>query len=94
MDINFAEIGISALRVLGAGLLLGAGLPALFALGMRLHAIGSGAAEDGTIERRKPIATIGAYVLYAVVILAVLAGVLFVTRHSLGHYFGITLFGG
>ena len=94
MDINFAEIGLSALRVLGVGLLLGAGLPALFALGMRLHAAGSGVAEDGTHNARKPLATIGAYVLYSVVILAVIAGVLFVTRHSLDHYFGITLFGG
>ncbi|HLT67103.1 MAG TPA: hypothetical protein VKZ73_04460 [Microbacterium sp.] len=94
MDINFAEIGLSALRVLCVGLLLGAGLPALFALGMRLHAVGSGVAEDGTFSRRNPLATIGAYLLYSVVILAVLAGVLFVTRHSLDHYFGITLFGG
>jgi hypothetical protein len=61
---------------------------------MRLHAIGSGVTEDGSIQRRNPLATAGAYLLYAVVILAVLAGVLFVTRHSLDHYFGITLFGG
>ncbi len=94
MDINFAEIGLSALRVLGVGLLLGAGLPALFALGMRLHAIGSGVTEDGGVDRRNPLATVGAYLLYAVVIVAVLVGVLFVTRHSLDHYFGITLFGG
>lgn len=94
MDINFAAIGLSALQVLAAGLILGAGLPALFALGMRLHAIGSGVAEDGTQLERKPLATIGAYLLYAVVVLAVFVGVLFVTRHSLDHYFGITLFGG
>jgi len=35
MDIDLASIGRSALVVLGVGVLFGAGLPALFALGMR-----------------------------------------------------------
>ena len=94
MDINVAQMGISALQVLAVGLVLGAGLPALFALAMRLHAAGSGVAEDGTVGRKNPLATVVSYVLYAVVILAVLVGVLFVTRHTLAHHFGIVLFGG
>jgi len=93
MSIDFIEIGLAALRVLGLGLLFGAGLPALFALGMKLHAAGAGVDEDGATARRNPFAAAGAYALYAVVIAAVIAGVLFVTRQSLQHYFGLTLFG-
>ena len=94
MTTEIATIALSALKVLAAGLVLGAGLPALFALAMKLHAVGSGVTEDGTVVSRKPIATIGSYVLYAVVILAVIVGVLFVTRHTIDHYFDITLFWG
>lgn len=93
MNIDFAEIGLAAVRVLGLGLLFGAGLPALFALGMKLHSVGAGTAEDDTLVRRNVPALVGAYALYTVVIAAVVMGVLFVTRHSLGHYFGLTLFG-
>jgi hypothetical protein len=35
VDIDFGAIGRSILQVIGVGLLFGAGLPALFALGMR-----------------------------------------------------------
>ena len=94
MDINFAQMGISALQVLAVGLVLGAGLPALFAFAMRLHAVGSGVAEDGSFGKKNALALGASYVLYAVVILAVLVGVLFVTRHTLAHHFGIVLFGG
>ncbi|MGO3903904.1 MAG: hypothetical protein ACTJH6_04150 [Microbacterium gubbeenense] len=93
MNIDFAEIGLAAVRVLGIGLVFGAGLPALFALGMKLHAVGAGTTDDGVVARRNPFATVGAYALYAVVIAAVILGVLFVTRHTLDHYFGLTLFG-
>ncbi|MGO2097588.1 MAG: hypothetical protein ACTH2J_10450 [Candidatus Microbacterium stercoravium] len=93
MSIDFIEIGLAAVRVLGLGLLFGAGLPALFALGMKLHAVGAGSDEDGTGVRRNPFATAGAFALYAVVVGAVIVGVLFVTRHTLQHYFGLTLFG-
>jgi len=93
MSIDFIEIGLAAVRVLGLGLLFGAGLPALFALGMKLHAVGAGTGEDGAAVRRNPFATAGAYALYAIVVGAVIVGVLFVTRHTLQHYFGLTLFG-
>ncbi|WP_208379075.1 hypothetical protein [Cumulibacter soli] len=98
MDINVAEMGMSALRVLGIGLIFGAGLPMLFALGMRMHAIGRGdtQTDDGApaTPRPNPTATAVAYLLYVLVVAAVVVGVLFVTRHTLGHYFGISLFGG
>lgn len=93
MSIDVIEIGLAAMRVLGLGLLFGAGLPALFALGMKLHAVGVGSDEDGAVVRRNPFAIAGAYALYAIVVASVVVGVLFVTRHTLQHYFGLTLFG-
>lgn len=100
MDIDFAAILLSALRVLGIGLVLGAGLPAIVAIAMHLQARGAG---DVTVDAsgavtasgpRNPALSALAIVLFAFVICAVIAGVLFITRHSLHHYFGITLFGG
>ena len=93
MDIDFVQIAISAGRVLLVGLLFGAGLPAVFALGMRLQAAGAGHLEGEESGRRRPALTGIAIVLFAIVIAAVVVGVLFVTRNSLHHYFGISLFG-
>ncbi|GAA3037174.1 hypothetical protein [Microbacterium dextranolyticum] len=95
MDIHWADILLAAVRVLIVGALFGAGLPALFALGLRLQATGAGETDaEGAATARRPAATATAYVLFGVVIVAVLLGVLFITRHSLNHYFGISVFGG
>ena len=96
MDLDFATMGLSAVKVLLIGLAFGAGLPLLFAAGMRLRAAGTGQVEDatGTVTGRRNAGALGlSYVLFAVVIAAVVLGVLFVTRASLHHYFDISLFG-
>lgn len=95
MEILWGDIALSAVRVLVVGALFGAGLPALFALGMRLNAAGAGdiAADGVTPSARNPLLTGLGYLLFAIVIAAVIAGVLFITRHSLQHYLGISLFG-
>ncbi|MFT4220191.1 MAG: hypothetical protein QM611_06705 [Microbacterium sp.] len=93
MDINFPEILLAAVRVLGVGLLFGAGLPALFALGIRLRAAGAGEVADGVQAARRPALTATGNVLFLIVIAAVVTGVLWITRHSLDHYLGISLFG-
>ena len=91
MTIDLIDMGVAALRVLVLGVLLGAGLPALFALGMRLQSAGAGS-DDGIAPRRPALVAAG-WALFAVVVLVVLAGVLFITRHSIQHYFGISVFG-
>ncbi|GAB2566779.1 hypothetical protein Aab01nite_45890 [Paractinoplanes abujensis] len=68
-NLGFALEG--AWKVLAAGLVLGAGLPALFALGIRALAGG---------RRGKPIA----YGLFAVVILGVLLGITFIVASGFG----------
>ena len=73
---------VSALwQVLAVGILLGVGLPALFSLGMRSLEVGrvpapAGAARvssDGTVAGTA--GKVGAYVCFAVCILAVLFGI-------------------
>lgn len=76
-------------RILLVGLVLGAGLPALFALGVRSLAWGSGieAGDQANVTVLKPhlVGRIIAYVLFAIVILAVLAGVGYIVAHGLGY---------
>ncbi|MBW8763197.1 MAG: hypothetical protein JF592_11525 [Microbacterium sp.] len=86
----WSDIALAAGRVLLVGALFGAGLPALFALGLRLHAAGAGDLDG--VERR-PAFTVLGYVLFAIVVAAVVTGVLWITRSSLHHYLGISLFG-
>ncbi|MFT4230269.1 MAG: hypothetical protein QM602_08280 [Microbacterium sp.] len=98
MDIIWSDIALAAGRVLIVGALFGAGLPALFALGLRLNAAGAGdagagAGEAGADAARRPALTALGYLLFAIVIAAVVVGVLWITRSSLHHYLGISLFG-
>lgn len=92
MDIIWSDIALAAGRVLLVGALFGAGLPALFALGLRLHAAGAGDVDGSGADRRPAYTALG-YLLFAIVIAAVVTGVLWITRSSLHHYLGISLFG-
>jgi len=86
-NLGFALEG--AWKVLVAGLVLGAGLPLLFALGIRSLAYGAGGEaevhEDGvTGPRPHPIGTIGGYALFAIVILGALLGITFIVASGFG----------
>ena len=82
-----AEMARSALAVLVAG------LPALFTVGITLWSRATpDPGPDGT-ARRNPVALAGAVLCFAIVLAAVLIGVLWITRKSLEHYLGITVFG-
>lgn len=90
---DFASTAIAVLRVLGAGLLFGAGLPAIFSYGLVLFSRGQDETlSDGTVRRGSRGALVGGVALFAVVILAVLIGVLWITRKSMDHYLGISIF--
>ena len=77
-----------AWRVLLVGLVLGAGLPAIFALGVRSLAWGTGgeaAIHDDGVERKPhPLGRVLAVVLFAIVVLAVLAGLGYIVAHGMG----------
>ncbi|UIJ33479.1 hypothetical protein [Allobranchiibius sp. GilTou73] len=92
----------SLFRVLLAGLVFGAGLPALFAVGVRLLAQGHGgsaggafagdAGTSGGASRGNPVALGAAYLLFGLIAVAILLGVLWITKASLKHYLGIEVF--
>ncbi|WP_436521208.1 hypothetical protein [Actinoplanes sp. HUAS TT8] len=78
-----------AWKVLLAGLILGAGLPAIFALGIRSLAYGAGGEaevhEAGTAgPRGHAIGTVGGYVAFAVVLLGIALGITFVVATGFG----------
>ena len=75
-NIGFALDG--AWRVLLAGLLLGAGLPILFTLGIRSLA---GSAAGGAA---RPLGRATGYALFAVVVLGALLGIAFIVATGFG----------
>lgn len=87
-NLGFALDG--AWRVLLAGLLLGAGLPILFALGIRSLAWGAGEAAVNTsgvtgAGGRRPLGTALGYLLFAIVVLGVLLGLAFIVASGFGN---------
>lgn len=88
-----ASTFIALLRVLVVGLIFGAGLPVVFAVGVRLLAVGRGSlGADGSVLRPRPAALGVAYVLFAAIALVAFLGVLWITKASLKHYLGIEVF--
>lgn len=82
----------SAFQVLLAGLAFGAGLPAVFALGIKLWSVGAAEPDANGVARRNPAALVAAGLCFLVVLAAVILGVLWITRSSLNHYLGISVF--
>ncbi|GED99689.1 hypothetical protein nbrc107696_01360 [Gordonia spumicola] len=76
-------------KVLAVGLILGAGLPALFALGMRAEAAG-----DGSIAGRpaNPALKYLGYFLIGLAAVVIVVGILWITRQTLNYYFDLKIF--
>lgn len=87
---------LANLRSLGevmlAALVLGAGLPMVFAVGVRLWSIAETTGPHGSAPRRAA-ARAGAWLCLCTVLAVVVAGVLFVAAEFLAHRLGIQLFG-
>ncbi|MDR1238140.1 MAG: hypothetical protein LBK28_07855 [Propionibacteriaceae bacterium] len=75
-------------RILLVGILLGAGLPAVFAFGIRALAWGSGGeAEDHAVDEvNKPSlpGRLVAYSIFTLVVLMVLIGIGYIAAHGMG----------
>lgn len=82
----------ATLKILVFGLVVGAALPALFALAVRLGSAGAGISGDAVI-RRRPILTALSWALYALVLVAVVVGVLFIARDFIAHHTGWFILG-
>ena len=85
----------ASLKILFFGLVLGSGLPALFALGVRAGAAGAGVVgSDGAAAGHKnPALTALSWALYAVALVAVVIGVLYISRDFLGAKTGMYILG-
>lgn len=83
----------SILRVLAVGLILGAGLPAVFACGMVAYSAGiGGTAANGTALAPKPVLKYLGVLLFAFVAAVIVVAILWITKTTIQHHFGVNLF--
>ncbi|ORV98029.1 hypothetical protein [Mycobacterium kyorinense] len=82
----------ATLKILVFGLLVGAALPALFAVGVRLGAVGAGISGDAT-TRKRPAVTALSWTIFALVLGAVVLGVLFIARDFIAYHTGWFILG-
>jgi hypothetical protein len=83
----------SILKVLVVGLTLGAGLPAVFALGLVAYSRGAGSdGTDGAAVAPNPALKVLGVALFVFVGWVILTAVLWITRATLIHHTGIDLF--
>ncbi|WP_250002699.1 hypothetical protein [Actinoplanes sp. M2I2] len=81
-NLGFALEG--AWKVLLAGLILGAGLPAVFALGIRSMAFGAGGDAEVDHAAPHPVGRVVAYALFVLVVLVALMGIIFIVASGFG----------
>lgn len=93
---QFASLLTNLVPVTIAGLILGAGLPAVFALAMRISAGQTTRLEDGTVLQTRPASSAAravSAILYALIVAAIVVGILWVAKDFLYHAIGFNLFG-
>ncbi|MGB8211847.1 MAG: hypothetical protein WCF69_30520 [Mycobacterium sp.] len=85
----------ASLKILIFGLLLGSGLPALFALGVRAGAAGAGVegSDGAAVGHKNPALTGLSWLLYSLTLVAVVIGVLYVARDFIGAHTGMYILG-
>ena len=83
----------SIFKVLFVGLLLGAGLPAIFAGGLVAYSNGAGGLnDDGTVQQPNPALKYLGLAAFVFVGWVILTAVLWITRGTIIHHTGIDLF--
>jgi hypothetical protein len=82
----------ATLKILVFGLLIGALLPALFAVGVRVGTAGAGISGDA-VTRRRPALTALSWSLYMLVLMAVVVGVLYIARDFIALHTGWFILG-
>ena len=87
---NYLE---SILKVLVVGLVLGAGLPAIFATGMLAYSHGAGGEEaDHLMHKPNPALKYLGILLFLFVGFVIITAVAWITRSTIIHHFGVDLF--
>ncbi len=72
-------------------LILGAGLPLIFAVGVRFWSMET-ATANGAPTGRNTVAQAIAYLCFAIVVVAVLLGILYIAKDFISHTFDVQLF--
>lgn len=88
---TFTDTVSSLWRVLVAALVLGAGLPALFALGVRWLAEGL-LGDDGKVAEHPAVAKYAGWGCLVTVAVVVVLGILFIMKDFLANDLGIHIF--
>jgi hypothetical protein len=79
----------ASLKILVFAMLAGAALPALFALGLRFHAVGAGqVSPDGSTPHKNPVLLAIAWAIYAVVLAVIAFALLYISRDFIAHQIG------
>lgn len=77
------------LKVLAVGLILGAGLPAVFGVGLLAFSHGTGGAEaDGTTAAPNPALKALGLVIFAAIAVVIVIALLYLTKGTIKHHFG------
>lgn len=83
----------ASLRVLVFGLILGGGLPATFAVGVRAFSAGAGGVDaDGTVRAPNPALKAVGAALFLFVAVVIVVAILWITRNTIRVHFGVDLF--
>jgi hypothetical protein len=83
----------SILKVLVVGLVLGAGLPAVFAVGLVAYSSGAGGqATDGTVQAPNPMLKYSGILLFVVVGWVIVTAIAWIMRTTVIHHTGVDLF--
>jgi hypothetical protein len=84
----------ATLKILVFSMLAGAALPGLFALGIRLQALGAGGTgTDGRTSQPNPVLSGLAWLIYGLVVTVIVIGVLFIARDFIAHHTGYPFLG-
>jgi hypothetical protein len=85
----------ASLKILVFGLILGSGLPALFAIAVRVGAGGAGVigSDGAAVQHKNPAMTAISYAIYALALVAVVIGVLYIAREFIGAHTGLYILG-
>ena len=77
----------ASLKILVFSMLAGAALPGLFALGLRLQAVGGGFVPnaDGSTPQRNPVLVGLAWAIYALVVAVIIFALLYISRDFIAH---------
>jgi hypothetical protein len=83
----------SILKVLVVGLVLGAGLPAVFALGLRAYSSGAGGTDtDGTTTAPNPALKYLGIALFLFVAWVIVTAIAWIMRTTIIHHTGVDMF--